>query len=154
VLRGRPPTCELLFPIATCPLYPVPCSRCEKSTVELGLELLGVADGVPLGVDDALSPPARDFRDDERGVMLLLRKALTGVTFSGAAAATLGVVPTLLRVVRVLWELTVEEAVGATASRGVKGVFAVRLLASVGFSGRGLLRSGRSMGILHGVRLL
>ena len=154
MLRGRPPTWELLFPIAPCPLYATPCSRCEKSTVELGRELLGVADGVPLGVDDALSTPTRDFLDDERGVILLLRKALTGVTFSWAAAAALGVLPTLLRAVRVLWELTVEEAVGATASRGVKGVFAVRLLASVGFSGRGLFRSGRSMGILHYLRLL
>ena len=89
--------------------------------------------------------------------MLLLRKALTGVTFSWAAAAARGVLPTLLRAVRVLWELAVEEdgAGGATASRGVKGVFAaVRWLASVGFSGRGLFRSGRSMGILQCVRLL
>jgi hypothetical protein len=87
--------------------------------------------------------------------MLLLRKGLTGVTFSWAVVAARGVLPMLLRAVRVLWELTVEEAVGATASRGVKGVvFAVRLLASVGFSGRGLFRSGRSMGILQGVRLL
>jgi hypothetical protein len=110
---------------------------------------------VPLGVDDALSTPTRDFLADERGVMLLLRKGLTGVTFSWAVVAARGVLPMLLRAVRVLWELTVEEAVGATASRGVKGVvFAVRLLASVGFSGRGLFRSGRSMGILQGVRLL
>jgi hypothetical protein len=113
-----------------------------------------VAEGVPLGVDEALSTPTRDFLVDERGVMLLLRNGLTGVTLSWAAVATLGVLPTLLRAVRLLEELTVEEAVGATASRGVKGVFAVRLLASVGFSGRGLFRSGRSMGILQCVRLL
>ena len=57
-----------------------------------------------------------------------------------------------MRVVRELWELTVDEADEATASRGAKGVFAGagRLLASVGFRGRGLLRSGRSMGILQG----
>lgn len=50
----------------------------------------------------------------------------------------------------------VEEADDATASRGVKGVFAgaVRLLASVGFSGRELFRSGRSMGILHGIGVI
>lgn len=119
--------------------------------VEVGRELLGVAEGVTLGVDDALSPPTRDLRDDERGVILVLRKAFTGVTLScEATVGALGVVPLLLRAVRVLVELTVDEAVGATASRGVKGVvFAVRLLASVGFSGRGLFRSGRSMGILQ-----
>jgi hypothetical protein len=121
--------------------------------VELGRELEGVADGVALGEGKPLSTPPRDFLEDERGVTLLLRKALTGVTLSWAVAAALGVVASLLRAVRVPWELTVEEAVGATASRGVKGVFAVRLLASVGFSGRGLFRSGRSMGILHCVRL-
>lgn len=122
-----------------------------KSIVEVGRELLGVAEGVTLGVDVALSPPTRDLRDDERGVMLLLRKAFTGVTLSTlATVGALGVVPLLLRAVRVLVELTVDEAVGATASRGVKAVvFAVRLLASVGFSGRGLFRSGRSMGILQ-----
>ena len=140
VLRGRTPSCEVLL--------------WAKSTVEPGRELLGVADGVPLGVDDALSTPTRDFRDDERGVTLVLRKALTGVTVSWTAGATRGVLPTLLRAVRVPGALTVEEAVGATASRGVKGVFAVRVLASVGFSGRGFCRSGRSMGILQYVRLL
>lgn len=58
----------------------------------------------------------------------------------------------LVRAVRVLEELTVDEADEATASLGVKGVFAGagRVLASVGFSGRGLLRSVRSMGILQG----
>ena len=60
--------------------------------------------------------------------------------------------PVLVRAVRVLEELTVDEADEATASLGVKGVFAGagRVLASVGFSGRGLLRSVRSMGILQG----
>lgn len=115
-----------------------------------GRELLGVAEGVPLGVDDVLSTPTRDFLEEERGVTLLLRKAFTGVTsLCEEAAGLAGVVPLLVRVVRVLDELTVEEAVGATASRGVKGVFAaVRLLASVGFNGRELFRSVRSMGIL------
>jgi hypothetical protein len=122
--------------------------------VDPGRELLGVAEGVTLGVDEALSTPTRDFLEEERGVTLLLRKALTGVTSLCEAAGALGVVPLLVRVVRVLDELTVEEAVGATASRGVKGVFAaVRLLASVGFSGRELIRSVRSIGILQCVRL-
>ena len=118
--------------------------------MEPGRELLGVAEGVALGVDEALSTPTRDFLEEERGVTLLLRNALTGVTSLCDEATDLaGVAPLLVRVVRVLDELTVEEAVGATASRGVKGVFAaVRLLASVGFNGRGLFRSVRSMGIL------
>lgn len=105
---------------------------------------------MPLGVDDVLSTPTRDFLEEERGVTLLLRKAFTGVTsLCEEAGGLAGVVPLLVRVVRVLDELTVEEAVDATASRGVKGVFAaVRLLASVGFNGRGLFRSVRSMGIL------
>jgi hypothetical protein len=112
-----------------------------------------------LGVEDALSPPpTRDFLAEERGVMLVFRKDLAGVVLSGALGATLGAAPPLLvRAVRVLEELTVDEAVGATARRGVKGVVvfaAVRLVASVGFSGRGLLRSGRSMGILRSVCVL
>lgn len=152
VLRGRPPTAdEPLLPTALCPLNPPVWSLVWWSTVEPGRELLGVTEGVPLGVDEALSTPTRDFLVEERGVTLLLRKGLMGVTSlcEGAGAATLGVVPLLVRAVRVLEELTVEEAVGATASLGVKGVFAaVRVLASVGFSGRGLFRSVRSMGIL------
>lgn len=119
--------------------------------VEAGRELLGVAVGVPLGVDEALSTPTRDFLEDERGVMLLLRKGLTGVASSRAVLLTLAVLPLLVRAVRLLCELFAEAVVGATASRGVRGVFAVRLLASVGFSGLGLLGWGRSIGILHGV---
>jgi hypothetical protein len=155
VLRGRPTADELLFPTALCPLKPAVCSLVWWSAVDPGRELLGVAEGVTLGVDEALSTPTLDFLVEERGVTLLLRNGLTGVTsLYEDAAAALGVVPLLVRVVRVLEELTVEEAVGATASRGVKGVFAaVRVLASVGFSGRGLFRSVRSMGILQCVRL-
>ena len=64
-----------------------------------------------------------------------------------------GVAPLLLRVVRVLGTLLAGGADGAAASRGVTGVFAVRLLASAGFSGRGVLRVFRSIGILLGVRV-
>jgi hypothetical protein len=45
--------------------------------VEAGLELFGVPVGVPFGVFPALS--TRDFREDDLGVMLELRKACTGV---------------------------------------------------------------------------
>jgi hypothetical protein len=146
VLRGRaaPPP---LLPTALCPL---PWwSRCGKSTVELGRELLGVA----LGVEAALSGP-RDFRDEERGVRAeVVRKGLPGARLSADAGAAFEreEVPVLVRAVRELEELRVDEADEATASRGVKGVFAGagRVLASVGFSGRGLLRSVRSMGILQ-----
>lgn len=120
-----------------------------KSADEDGRELFGVAFGVSLGVDAPLSPPTRDFLDDERGVMLLFRNALTGVMFSWATVGSRGVVPPLLlRAGRVLWTLLAEAAVGATARRGVNGVFAVRLLASVGFSGRAVCWLGRSIGIL------
>jgi hypothetical protein len=105
-----------------------------------------VAVGVLVG--DMLSKPTLDFLEDERGVTLLFSNTLAGVTFSGPVALGLGVVPLLLRVVRVLCELLVGVAEGAAASRGVMGVFAVRLLASVGFSGRGVFWLGRSIGIL------
>lgn len=52
------------------------------SMEETGLELLGALFGVPFGVDDALSTLA--FLDPERGVMLELKKALTGVATSSA----------------------------------------------------------------------
>jgi hypothetical protein len=45
--------------------------------VEVGLELLGVPVGVLVGVLPALS--TLDFREEDRGVMLELRKAWTGV---------------------------------------------------------------------------
>ena len=117
--------------------------------MDVGRELFGVAIGVLLGVDDVLSRPTRDFLDEERGVMLLLRNGLAGVVFSTAAEVGFGVAPLLVRRDRVLCELAAEGAVGATARRGVMGVFAVRLLASVGFSGRGLFWLDRSIGILH-----
>ena len=64
---------------------------------------MGVAEGVALGVEDALSTPTRDFLVEERGVTLVLRKALTGVTLSlEAVAPGRGVAPVLLRAVRVL----------------------------------------------------
>ena len=119
--------------------------------VEVGRELVGVALGVLLGVDDALSTPTRDFLDDERGVTLLFRNALTGVTSTWAVGVALGVFPLLVRTLRLGCEGVAEGGVCATASRGVMGVFAVRLLASVGFSGRGLLWVGRSIGIIHRV---
>lgn len=126
---------------------------------DVGREALGVTLGESLG--ELTSTPARDFLEDERGVMLLLRKALTGVTLSCVATGARGVVPLLVRRARelvlmvlpvVLWEVAVAVAVavlGVAARRGVKGVFAVRLLASEGFSGgRGWFWLGRSMGIL------
>ena len=50
------------------------------SIEETGLELLKVPFGVPFGVDDALSTLA--FLEPERGVMLELKKVLTGVATS------------------------------------------------------------------------
>jgi hypothetical protein len=49
--------------------------------VEHGRELLGVPEGVPLAVELGLPNPTRDFRADERGVMLLF-SGLTGVRSS------------------------------------------------------------------------
>lgn len=115
--------------------------------MEVGREVVGVLMGVPLGVEDALSTPTRDFLEDERGVMLLLRKAFTGVTSSTTTELTLGVVALLVRTFRVDCVLVVfaEAAEGAEARRGVNGVFAVRLLASFGLR---LFWGLRSMGIL------
>lgn len=45
-----------------------------------GRELFGVPPGVPFGVDDALSALA--FLELDRGVMLELKKALTGVSIA------------------------------------------------------------------------
>ncbi len=104
--------------------------------IEVGRDEVGVAPGVLLGVDEALSKPTRDFLDDDRGVMLLLRKGFTGVTSSRTAVFTLGVVAALLlRIGRPLCEVFDDANVGAPARRGVIGVLAVRLLASAGFSG-------------------
>jgi hypothetical protein len=50
------------------------------STMEVGREPFGVALGVPLGVVFVLS--TLDFRDDDRGVILLLISVLTGVDSS------------------------------------------------------------------------
>lgn len=68
-------------------LSPSPLAACAFSRggarlpiEETGLELLGVRFGVPFGVDDALSTLA--FLDPDRGVILELRKALTGVATS------------------------------------------------------------------------
>lgn len=127
-------------------VLPKPCSLGGKPIVEVGLDETGVLDGVSFGVDGGLSKPTRDFLEDERGVILLLRNALTGVTFSCAPILTRGVAALLLRMVRLLCELFADAAEGATASRGVRGVFAVRLLASFGFSVFGVFRS---MGILY-----
>ena len=114
--------------------------------VEVGRELFGVALGVLLG--DIASTPTRDFLVEERGVMLVLKKGFAGVVVSTLAVLALGVVPLLVRVVRALTVLLAGAAEGVAASRGVRGVFAVRLLASVGFSGRGVFGLVRSMGIL------
>jgi|TARA_R110002003_G_scaffold1184_1_gene22558 hypothetical protein len=126
-------------------LYPRPCSFGGNSIVDVGREEAGVLMGVPLGVEVGLSTPTRDFREEERGVTLLFRNALTGVTSSKTAVLTLGVVAVPLRTVRLDCELFADAEEGATASRGVRGVFAVRLLASFGLR---LFWGLRSMGIL------
>jgi hypothetical protein len=102
--------------------------------------------GVPLGDEDVLSAPARDFLDEERGVTLLFRNAFTGVASSCTVLVTLGVVALLVRTVRVDCELLAVADEGAAASRGVSGVLAVRLLASFGLR---LVWGVRSIGILH-----
>lgn len=70
-------------------LSPSPLVACASSAgfsrlsmEETGLELLGVPCKVPFGVDDALSTLA--FLGPERGVMLELKKALTGVATSSS----------------------------------------------------------------------
>lgn len=67
----------LLNPRASCVL---PVSLSCWYIIEDGRELLGVPLGVPFGVDDALSTLA--FREPDRGVMLELKKALTGVSIA------------------------------------------------------------------------
>lgn len=56
------------------------------SMEETGLELPGVPFEGPFGVDDALSTLA--FLDDDRGVMLELKKALTGVATSSGEVSS------------------------------------------------------------------
>ena len=116
--------------------------------MDAGRVLLGVLQGVAFGVELVLLVPTRDFLDELRGVILLLRKDLTGVERSSwEAVLPLGVLVTLLRTVRVDCELLAEAIEGA--SRGVMGVFAVRVVASVGFNGRPLLFAfERSAGIV------
>jgi hypothetical protein len=114
----------------------------------------GVTEGVPLGVDETLEPPTRVLRAEERGVMFVASRGRVGVVASswwvGAATARRGAEGLFaLRRGRPGWEAGVGVE-GARASLGVRGVLAVRLLASVGFRGRGLLRVLRSMGILLG----
>ena len=118
--------------------------------MEAGRLLVGVADGVELGVELVLLTPTRDFLEDERGVMLLQRNALTGVTSSGwAVVAARGVVAALLRAVRLVCELLAEETTEG-ARRGAMGVFAVRVVASVGFNGRPLFVLERSLCMVRG----
>jgi hypothetical protein len=82
-------------PYIPSPLSALPGPRVSsKSTVDVGRVAVGVLDGVPLGVDCALLVPTRDFLDEERGVILLLRKALTGVERSSRGVALArGVLP-------------------------------------------------------------
>jgi hypothetical protein len=123
----------------------MPSSLGGKSVMDVGRDEDGVLMGVPLGVDDGLSKPTRDFLDEERGVTLLLRKAFTGVTSPYGVVLALGVAALVLRSLRPGCEALVGVAEGALASRGVRGVFAVRLLASFGFR---LFWGVRSIGIL------
>jgi hypothetical protein len=105
-------------------------------TVDVGRVLLGVPEGVPLGVLLELLTPTREVLWDERGVTLLLRNVFLGVdTSSCEPALGLGVEPTLLRGVRVCVALA---EVTEAARRGVMGFFAVlvAVVASAGFNGR------------------
>lgn len=118
------------------------------SIVDAGRALLGVPDGVPLGVDCVLLVPTRDFLDDDRGVILLLRKAFTGVDKSSLAPVfAFGVLPVSLRSGRRGWGVFV--GVAEAASLGVMGDFTVLFDARVGISGRPLLALYLSVGILR-----
>lgn len=99
----------------------------------LGLGWLGVSSAEVVGVVFVLS--TRDFREDERGVTLAVKKAFAGVSESwdegglvaesasfGGAAARLGNV--------------LDEVVALAASLGVIGGLEVLLEARVGFKGR------------------
>ena len=101
---------------------------------------------MPLGVVFGLATPTREVLADDRGVTLLLMKALTGVTSSWAEVFAFGVLPTTLRGLRPDWVLLAEAT--EDARRGVTGVFAVRVVARVGFSGREVFVLVRSTGIV------
>lgn len=111
--------------------------------------LFGVAEGVVCGVESALLPPTRR-RFPGRGVALAARYGLfEGVRSSGAGVWRRGVLVGVLRADR---EGCVAPAAAWSegARRGTRGVFAVRVVASVGFSGRPvLLVVERSVGILR-----
>lgn len=114
-----------------------------------GRELVGVVPGEALGVEELLLTPTRDFLVVVRGVTLTLRCDLAASSLTGAAS--LGATPLALRAVRLVCEELLEGVEGASARRGVTGLFpfaAVRLLASVGFRGRELFGALRSRGIL------
>jgi len=99
--------------------------------------------GVPLsGVDWALS--TLDFREDDRGVTLLLRKAWTGVE-NCSLEVVVDAEPA-----RSLWvDLRLNVGVAAAASFGVTGDFTVRFDARVGFNGRfALFAPALSQGML------
>lgn len=154
MLRGRWPAGALWFAFIAGPLCEAPCSLCAGSTVDEGRELIGVVAGEAFGEDAPLPRPTRDLRDEVRGVMLVPRNDLAGVVASSLmGAASRGVAPLALRTVRLVCDVLLAGVEGARARRGVRGVFAERLLASVGFKGRGLFGVDRSMGILQaGVR--
>lgn len=106
-----------------------------------------------LGVELGLPKPTRDFLEEERGVTLVFRNDLTGVEKSSCEVPlTRGVTEPaalLLRTVRADCEVLPEARLGAR--RGVTGVFAVRVVASVGLSGRPLvLVFVRSTGMVQG----
>jgi hypothetical protein len=58
------------------------------STIDIGLDGFGVPLGVPVGVAPGLTISTLVFLDDDRGVMLLLMRVLTGVAKSAALAFT------------------------------------------------------------------
>ena len=67
---------------AVCPVVPVrtPCAGLSVSKGDDGSILLCVLSGPLTGVDCELS--ARDFREDDRGVMFEVTKFVTGVALS------------------------------------------------------------------------
>lgn len=126
---------ELPFEDIPSPLIPkgrLPLLLLAPSATDVGLATVGVLFGVPLGVACKLSV-GRDFREEDRGVILLLMSALTGVERSSLVALLLTVMGVLLRI---------DLGVGVAglrwwaASLGVIGDLTLRLLASAGTKGR------------------
>jgi hypothetical protein len=89
---------------------------------------------VPLGVPFGLVSAVRDLREDDRGVILLLIRAFTGVQRSWFVAPLLTVVGVLLRAVFAVVGVVAPRY--CPASRGVIGDLTLRLPARAGINGR------------------